>query len=128
MEISQLGINIKKFREELGWDKNELKRISGVGYATIYDIECGKTQFLKSTNLEKIATALSKSVDDLLGFEVDVIEHEVSDLSEVFKVILQSDDLSLDDIFLNSYEKESLNNIFEFAINSLRRERLKSNE
>ncbi|RFM19050.1 XRE family transcriptional regulator [Clostridium botulinum] len=44
MGISELGLNIKKIRAQKGWSLSKLKQESGVGYATLHDIENGKSQ------------------------------------------------------------------------------------
>lgn len=123
MNISDLGLNIKKAREQKGWTLNKLKQESGVGYATLHDIESGKSQSLNSSNLEKVAKALNVTTNDLLG--ITVVEHTVTDLEETLNIILESDELELDGILLSSDEKEELKEFFNIAINNTRRRRTK---
>lgn len=121
MNISDLGLNIKKIRTQKGWSLNKLKQLSGVGYATLHDIENGKSQTLNSTNLEKIANALNISTNELLG--IDVVEYTVTDIEETLKIILESDELELDGLLLNEDEKEELQDFFSLAISKIRRRR-----
>lgn len=125
MKISDLGINIKRFREKKGWSLSKLKQESGVGYATLHDIENGKSQNLNSKNLEKVANALNVTIDNLLN--IDILEYTVTDIEETLKVILESDELKLDGNELDSYEKEELEEFFKLALNNIRRRRRKYN-
>lgn len=123
IEISQLGINIRKFRLEKGWNLKKLKDESRVGYATLHDIENGKSKSLNATSLEKVATALGKTTDELLGVEIEVIEHEVGDFKETIDAILESDELSIDGIPLTGTEKQEISDLIEFGINAIRKRR-----
>ena len=80
MGISLLGKNIKEYRNKKGLSLKKLTEIAEVGYATIYDLENGKKQNINSTTLEKVATALETSTNELLG--IDVIEHTVDDIPD----------------------------------------------
>ncbi|MHB9946939.1 transcriptional regulator [Clostridium botulinum] len=121
MKISELGLNIKKFRKQRGWSLSKLKQESSVGYATLHDIENGKSQNLNSKNLEKVAKALSVNTNELLG--IDVVEYTVTDLEETLKIILQSDELELDGLLLDKNEKEELGDFFNLTINIIRKRR-----
>lgn len=123
MKISELGLNIKKFREKKNWSLSKLKQESGIGYATLHDIENGKSQSLSSSNLEKVSKALNISTNDLLG--IDVVEYTVTDVEETLNIILQSDELELDGLLLTDDEKEDLQDLFAVAINNIRRRRNK---
>ncbi|MBS6502661.1 MAG: helix-turn-helix transcriptional regulator [Clostridium sp.] len=121
MEISIIGKNIKKFRDNKGWSLTKLKNESGVGYATLHDIENGKTKNLNSKNLEKIAVALDKTPDELLGIaDYEVIEVQVGDLVSSINAIFESDELELDDVLLSDFDKKFLLDNFMNNINSLR--------
>lgn len=124
MNISELGLNIRKIRELKGWSVNRLKQESGVGYATLHDIESGKSQNLNSTNLEKVAKALDVSTNELLGIEV--IEYTVTDLEETLETILESDELELDGFLITEDEKEELMEFFKIGMNNIRRGRSKT--
>lgn len=121
MNISELGQNIKKYRGQRNWTLSKLKQESSVGYATLHDIENGKSQSLNSSNLEKVASALGVGTNELLG--IDVIEYTVDDLDGTLDAILESDDLKLDGILITSDEKEDLKELFTFCKNTLRRRR-----
>lgn len=121
MEISIIGKNIKKFRENKGWSLSKLKNESGVGYATLHDIENGKTQTLNSKNLEKISLALEKTPDEIMGMnDYEIIEVEVIDIVSTINAIFESDELELDGILLNDFDKKFLLENFINNINSLR--------
>lgn len=123
IKISQLGINIKKFRIEKGWSLKKLKDESGVGYATLHDIENGKSKSLNGTNLEKVANALGKATDELLGVEVEIIEYEVGDYKETIKAILKDGNISVDQIPLSDKEKELAFDYAEFFEKMIRKMR-----
>ncbi|EPY2281758.1 helix-turn-helix domain-containing protein [Clostridium sporogenes] len=123
MEISELGLNIKKFREQKGWSLSKLKQESGVGYATLHDIENGKSKKMNSKNLEKVAKALNITTNELLG--IDIVEYTVTDLEETLKIILQSDELEIDGLPVTENEKEELEDFFSLAVNSIKRRRKK---
>ncbi|MFT8350384.1 helix-turn-helix domain-containing protein [Clostridium saccharoperbutylacetonicum] len=125
MEISSLGINIKILREKKGWSLNKLKEESTIGYATLHDIENGKSQSLNSSNLEKVARALDTTVDELLNIES--IEVIVDDISETVEAIFQSEELKLDGIKLNDYESEFLKDFFIAGIDRIRKKRDENN-
>ena len=125
MEISQLGLNIKKSREEKGWSLNKLKQESGVGYATLHDIESGKSKNLNTNSIEKIATALNKAIDELLGFEIVVL---VDDLEETFIKLLESDEVKIDGKIMSPEEKSEIVDFMELGIEKIRRNREKCNK
>ncbi|AJE11996.1 XRE family transcriptional regulator [Clostridium botulinum] len=123
MGISELGLNIKKIRAQKGWSLSKLKQESGVGYATLHDIENGKSQKMNSKNLEKVANALNVTTNELLG--IDIVEHTVTDLEGTLKIILQSDELEIDGLPVSENEKAELEDFFNLAINSIKRRRKK---
>jgi len=124
MEVSALGLNIKTLREKKGWNLNKLKEESGLGYATLHDIEHGKSQTLNSNNLEKVARALDTTSDILLN--VESVEYVVSDIADTVDAIFESDELKLDDIELNEYESEFLKDFFKAGIDRIRRKRVEN--
>ena len=119
--ISDLGSNIKKIREEKGWSLNKLKQESGIGYATLHDIENGKSQSLNSSSLEKVANALNVDVNELLGIEI--IEVNVQDLEKTLNLVLECDELEIDNMLVSDDEKAELKDFFQLAINKIRRNR-----
>lgn len=118
MEISILGKNIKEYRNNRGWSLKKLTEIAEVGYATIYDLENGKKQNINSTTLEKVATALEVSTNELLG--IDIVEHTVDDILDTVEAIFESDELKIDDIKLTSKEKAILKSIYINGIDVIR--------
>ena len=118
MGISLLGKNIKEYRNKKGLSLKKLTEIAEVGYATIYDLENGKKQNINSTTLEKVATALETSTNELLG--IDVIEHTVDDIPDTIDAIFESDELEIDGIKLTSKEKDILKSIYKNGIDVIR--------
>ena len=118
MGISLLGKNIKEYRNKKGLSLKKLTEIAEVGYATIYDLENGKKQNINSTTLEKVATALETSKNELLG--IDVIEHTVDDIPDTIDAIFESDELEIDGIKLTSKEKDILKSIYKNGIDVIR--------
>ena len=118
MGISLLGKNIKEYRNKKGLSLKKLTEIAEVGYATIYDLENGKKQNINSTTLEKVATALETSTNELLG--IDVIEHTVDDIPDTIDSIFESDELEIDGIKLTSKEKDILKSIYKNGIDVIR--------
>lgn len=121
MELSILAKNIKLEMEKQNLNIQDLRKKAGVGYATLYDLLHGKRKNINTNTLEKIATALNSTQNDLLG--VEIIEYEVSDINDALNLILESDDLKLDDKFISKDEKEYLTDLFEFGIKTLRKRR-----
>ncbi len=116
--VSELGKNIKYFREEKGWSLNKLKTECGLSYATLHDIESGKNQTLKTDSLEKVADALGVTTNDLLGFDVEEIT--VGDIDLTISSIFKSEELTLDNIELSEDELKILKSIFKSGINAIR--------
>lgn len=118
MSISLLGKNIKGYRVKKGLSLKKLTEIAEVGYATIYDLENGKKQNINSTTLEKVASALQVTTNELLG--IDVIEHTVDDIPNTIDAIFESDELEIDGIKLTSKEKDILKSIYKNGIDVIR--------
>lgn len=114
MNISILGQNIKRIREEKGISAYKLSKLAGVGVATIAEIESGKRQSLNTSTIEKVANALSVTVDELLATENNK-EYIVTDIYQTLNLILTSDELTLDDIPMTEIEKQQ----FKIGINAL---------
>ncbi|MBD7909983.1 helix-turn-helix domain-containing protein [Clostridium cibarium] len=121
MNISTLGVNIRSLREKKGWSLNKLKEECEIGYATLHDIENGKSQNLNSNNLEKVAKALETTVDELLNLET--IEYHVSDIADTLDTVFESDELRLDGQKLNDYESKFLKDFFKAGIDRIRKKR-----
>jgi transcriptional regulator with XRE-family HTH domain len=121
MDISMLGLNIRRLRERKGWNLNRLKEESGIGYTTLYDIENGNSQNLNSNSLERVSRALGVAVDELLSIEV--IECTVSNIADILNDIINSNDLKLDGIDLNEYELEFIKDYLIAGMERIRNKR-----
>lgn len=120
MEISILGKNIEKLRTAKGWSKSKLKELSNVGYATIHDIESGKTQNLNTATINKLAIALNVTPNILLGIEeIEIINHVVEDIEDTLNAILECDDLKFKDEPLTEKDVIFLKNLFDFGLKTL---------
>lgn len=128
MEISILGQNIKKIREQKGLSAYKLSKLAHVGTATIYEVENGTSQTLKATTLTKIANALQVEVNSLLQLEADV-EYVVNDIEQLIDIFLSSDELTLNGQELSQEELDFLKFSFKKKIEELKAIRtvLKSN-
>lgn len=111
MDISILGINIKRIREEKKVSAYKLSKLANVGSSTISQIETGNRQSLNSSTVEKIASSLGVTTDALYATENDV-EYVVDDIDQTIKLFLSSDVLTLDDTNMTTKERE------EFRIGS----------
>ncbi|MDD3548804.1 MAG: helix-turn-helix transcriptional regulator [Candidatus Pacebacteria bacterium] len=58
--------NIKKHRKEKGLSQDKLARLADIAHATIIKIESGGIQSPTIDTVQKIAKALSVSLDDLM--------------------------------------------------------------
>ncbi len=65
--ISDLGRNLRRFRDMHGLNQRELSVRSDVSQATISRIEGGHVQQIRSESLRSLATALEVSVDELIA-------------------------------------------------------------
>lgn len=116
--ISILGQNIRKIRNQRNLGVNELSRLSGVSRSSISMIETGKLKSLSNENLIKIADVLNVTRDTLLGLENN-IEYDLTELSDIFKAILKTSDLRLDNIPLSYSELKELDIELKFVIKKL---------
>lgn len=122
MEISILGKNIKRIREEKGWSAYKLYKKAGVGSATISGIESGTRQSLNSDTIKKIAKALSVTTDSLYSKDGET-EYIVTDLSDTIDYIFKSQELTIDDEEMTQLEKEKIKILIEAGINTIKLER-----
>ncbi len=112
--ISILGKNIKNFRLKKQWSLNKLKLESGVGYATLHDLENGKSQNLSVSNLEKVATALNVNTMILLN-EKEIELPTEKDINELI-IFAEKNEFIIDDEILKDAEKYLLMSLLESAI------------
>ncbi len=61
-----LSKNLKMIREEKGFSRLQLEKISGISQRTVEFIEKEKVKNPKIMTLEKLATALDVTVNDLI--------------------------------------------------------------
>ena len=66
---SKISVNIKKYRAQLGISQDKLSKIADITYNTIIKIESGSNKNPTILTLQKIASALEVSVDDLIRNE-----------------------------------------------------------
>ena len=122
MKISVVGQNIKRIREKKNLSAYKLAKLAGIGSTTLYEIENGTRETLKTTSLEKIASALNVDVNELLHVKTEV-EYVVTDILETLEFVLDSDELTLDGIELSNKEKEKILNSIELTIELIRKDR-----
>jgi transcriptional regulator with XRE-family HTH domain len=67
MQREWFGERLKRFREAAGLSQNELARRSGLSTPTISMLESGRRRGVSAANARKLARALVKTVDELLG-------------------------------------------------------------
>ena len=65
-DLSTISKNIKKYRLIKGVSQDKLSKLAGVALYTITKIESGATPDPRIETVQKIASALSVGVDDLL--------------------------------------------------------------
>lgn len=123
-DISVIGENIQKIRTLKGVSAYEVAKRAGVGAATISEIESGKRKSLKSNTLEKIATALGVSPNDLMG-DTETISFETDNIQDIVNIIDYIQDPILDSSPMTQIEKKDLLNGIETILNSIRYKRLK---
>ena len=64
-KLSTIGKNIRQRRKKLGFSQDKLSKIAGVAYNTIVKIESGENPNPTIKTAQKIAKALSLSLDEL---------------------------------------------------------------
>lgn len=76
-----IGDRIKMRRMELGLTAEELGKILGKSRATIYRYENGEIENLPTTVLEPLAKVLNTTPADLMGWEDEKEEEEITTLA-----------------------------------------------
>lgn len=64
-----MGYKLKECRQRMKLSQDELARASGVSRVTISNIETGKTEFVGTKTLLKLASALGVSIDEIFFAE-----------------------------------------------------------
>lgn len=121
---SILGINIKKYREDLGMSIKTLSELAGVGASTVSQIESGKRTSLRTETVEKVAKVLNVDVTTLLSTPGEG-EYVVSDLKEAIEFVLSDDEISINDEIMTAEEKMKFKFAMEMAINTIISDRKK---
>ncbi len=122
MSISILGINIKKIRETKGISGYRLAKEANVGNTTISEIESGKRQSLNANTIEKIASALNVTMNDLMATENNT-EYVVTDIEQTMNLVLSSEELVLDDVEITQEEKSQIKMAVDIALSTIRKAR-----
>lgn len=122
--ISVIGENIQKIRILKNISAYELAKRAEVGGATISEIESGKRQSLKSHTIEKIATALGVSPNDIMG-NTDTVTFETDNIMDIINIIDYLQDPILDDTKMTKDEKKILMSAIAMGISTIRYNRLK---
>ena len=60
-----MGYKIKEVRENLGMSQVQLASISGISRTTIWELENGEKKVTTTRTLERLASAMNVSVDDI---------------------------------------------------------------
>ena len=120
--VSIEGQNLKKIREKKNIGITELAKKAGVGIATISELESGVRKNPNGATLKKIADALEVSVNDILGIEEE-IDYDIVDMEEMFKFILDANEMEIDGIALDEQDKKELDSMFKATIALIRHKR-----
>ena len=67
--MTPVRVNLRAFREEKKLSQQALGELAGVRQATISELESGKARRVDFKTLEKLATALGKTIGELLVLE-----------------------------------------------------------
>lgn len=117
--MSILGENIRKLRISSGLTLQSLSERSGVGKGTISEIENGKVLNPKTETLQKLASALSISIDALTEIEYEH-EYMITDIEEAFNIIFSQDNLTLDGNPINDEHKLYIQNTLSLTLNFIK--------
>lgn len=120
--ISIEGQNIKKIREQKNIGITELAKKAKVGIATISELESGIRKRPSSTTLKKIADALGVSMNDVLGIAEET-DYDIVDMEEMFKFLLDANDMEIDGVVLDNEDKKELDAMFKVTIALIREKR-----
>lgn len=120
--ISIEGQNIKKIREQKNIGITELAKKAKVGIATISELESGIRKRPSGTTLKKIADALGVSMNDVLGIAEET-DYDIVDMEEMFKFLLDANDMEIDGVVLDNEDKKELDAMFKVTIALIREKR-----
>lgn len=120
--VSVLGKNIKKLRQEKGLSALALSKLAGIGVATVSQIENGHRQMLKGDTIIKIAGALNCTAQDLLTDE-NHLEVETNDVCQILSMLCHSGLAELDAELMDKKEMILLETGITMVINAIRMRR-----
>lgn len=118
MNITLLAENIKRLKVKKGYSSYKIAKLSGVAESTLSLIENGKRKNVTMETVQKIASALNVSTEELVACSEEE-EYEVSDIYDLIDVIFQASDLILNNQKLSSIEKKYLKNSFYESLDNL---------
>ena len=93
MTSSRIGETLRAARVRLGWSREALAYHAGMSWTAIAQIESGRRQDVRLSSLTALATALSVSVDYLIGagpISPPLLEHLVLAREQVASAIPSS--------------------------------------
>lgn len=120
--VSIEGQNIKKIREQKNIGITELAKKAKVGIATISELESGIRKNPSGSTLKKIADALDINVNDILGISEET-DYDIVDMEEMFKFLLDANDMEIDGVVLDNEDKKELDTMFKATIALIRQKR-----
>lgn len=120
--ISIEGQNIKKIREQKKIGITELAKKARVGIATISELESGIRKRPSGSTLKKIADALDVNMNEILGIAEET-DYDIVDMEEMFKFLLDANEMEIDGIVLNNEDKNELDAMFKATIALIRQKR-----
>lgn len=120
--ISIEGQNIKKIREQKKIGITELAKKAQVGIATISELESGIRKRPSGSTLKKIADALDVNMNEILGIAEET-DYDIVDMEEMFKFLLDANEMEIDGIVLNNEDKNELDAMFKATIALIRQKR-----
>ena len=86
--MKKLGVRVSMYRKVKQMSQKQLALASGLTQATISRLESGEIEQLKSDALQRIARALGKSVDTLMGTKQD----EKQRIDQIFDFVVRDPD------------------------------------
>ena len=120
--ISIEGQNIKKIREQKNIGITELAKKAKVGIATISELESGIRKRPSGSTLKKIADALDININEILGITEET-DYDIVDMEEMFKFLLDANEMEIDGIVLDNEDKKELDAMFKATLALIRQKR-----
>lgn len=117
--MSTLGENLKAIRKKRELSAYRLSQLSGVGQSTISLLENGKRKTTNNEILNKLASALNVSINELTDDLTDD-RLETNDIDTVVEFIFDDSFIELDSKLLSKEEKTFLRTEIKKSINYVR--------